>query len=236
LLALDLRMPTRVFRLRLVNQSFRLCVALSTLQMDRFERYFPGSRFSDAEVDALFGFDISASSRQRAQIFHNDIAAAKSPEAVRRLALVVGEASHLGKGMHAAHATSLRLAYPYADPQFRDWIFNQVPDDRLIGRGGVSKVLMRQYIAQHFDELPYVKAKGSFRFDLCRLASRRFDQVYAYADELKALVPGAAHWLGTHRRLMGNKYFASKFYLLAVILPWLLSHADTHGDRGRPRQ
>jgi hypothetical protein len=25
---------------------------------------------------------------------------------------------------------------------------------------------------------------------------------------------------------MGNKFFASKFYLLAITLPWLLSRAD----------
>ncbi|GGA42783.1 asparagine synthase-related protein [Dyella nitratireducens] len=230
LLARDLRLPQSLFTSTPVSHSFPLCVALSTLQMDRFERYFPGSRFSDAEVDALFGSNIAASSRQRMQLFHADLAEATTPEAQRRLALVIGESSHLGKGMYAARAMSLRLAYPYADPQFRDWVFRQVPDDRLIGPGGVSKVLMRQYIAECFEQLPYLKAKGSFRFDLCGLARQRFDQVYAYADEVKALLPGASRWLGKHRKLMENKYFASKFYLLAVVLPWLLSHTDAHAD------
>jgi hypothetical protein len=36
-------------------------------------------------------------------------------------------------------------------------------------------------------------------------------------------MPGATRWLETHRDRLDNKYFASKFYLLAVTLPWLLS-------------
>ncbi|HKT29564.1 asparagine synthase-related protein [Dyella sp.] len=229
MLARGLRVPPGLFRLASTN--FPLCVALSTLQMDRFERNFPGSRFSDSEVDDLFGDPIAAQSRQRMQVFQADIAAAVTPEAQRRLAVAIGESSNLGKGMYAARAMSLRLAYPYADPQFRDWVFHQVPDDRLIGPGGVSKVLMRQYIAECFEQLPYVKAKGSFRFDLCGLAKLRFDQVYAYAQEVKALLPGATRWLDAHRKLMDNKFFASKFYLLAIVLPWLLSHTSGRANR-----
>ena len=228
-LARGWRVPQGLFRA--AGYYFPLCVALSTLQMDRFERYFPGWRFSDAEVDALFGEDIAARSQCRLQLFKDDIAAAVTPESQRRLALVIGESAHLGKGMYTARAMSLQLAYPYADPQFRDWIFHQVPDERLIGHGGVSKVLMRQYIAECFEQLPYLKAKGSFRFDVRGLARQRFGQVYAYAEEVKALLPGATRWLDAHRTLMENKYFASKFYLLAVVLPWLLRHTSAHADR-----
>lgn len=223
LLALGLPVPQRLFQSRFVTRSFRLCFALATLQMDEFERYFPGSRFSDAEVDALFGWNVSAHSRQRMETFHSDIAAADSAEAVRRISLVVGEAAHLAKGMYAARAMSLRLAYPYADARFRDWVFHHVPSERLIGPGGVNKVLMRQYIARHFEQLPYVKAKGCFRFDLRGLARRRFDQVYAFSQQMQTLLPGAPLWLEAHRDHLDNKYFASKFYLLAMVLPWLLS-------------
>jgi len=229
MLARGIQVPPGLFRL--ASHNFPLCVALSTLQMDRFERNFPGSRFSDAEVDDLFGDNIAARSRRRMQAFQTDIAAADTPEAQRRLAVAIGESSNLGKGMYAARAMSLHLAYPYADPQFRDWVFNQVPDDRLIGPGGVSKVLMRQYIAECFEQLPYVKAKGSFRFDLCGLAKLRFDKVYAYAEEVRSLLPGATRWLDAHRNLMDNKFFASKFYLLAIVLPWLLSHTSGRANR-----
>jgi hypothetical protein len=222
-LARDLRVPQRVFQSRLVSGSFKLCFLLATLQMNRFERYFPGSRFSDAEVDALFGWNVSPCSRRRMETFQPDLQAAGSVEAVRRLSLVIGESSHLIKGMNAAHALSLHLAYPYADPQFRDWIFHHVPTELLISRDGVNKVLMRRYIAKRFDQLPYVQAKGCFRFDLRGLARRRFDQVYAFAQQTQVLLPGAPHWLTTHRDRLDNKYFASKFYLLAMTLPWLLS-------------
>jgi len=228
-LARDLRVPQRVFQSRLVNRSFKLCFLLATMQMNQFERYFPGSRFSDAEVDALFGWNVSTCSRRRMETFRPDLEAAGSVEAVRRLSLVIGESSHLIKGMNAAHALSLHLAYPYADPQFRDWVFHHVPTELLISRDGVNKVLMRRYIAKRFDHLPYVKAKGCFRFDLRGLARRRFDQVYAFAQQTQVLLPGAPNWLATHRDRLDNKYFASKFYLLAMILPWLLSrmHAAT---------
>lgn len=226
-LARGLRVPQRVFQSRLVRRSFRLCFLLATLQMNQFERYFPGSRFSDAEVDELFGWNVSVCSRRRMETFRPDLEAAGSVEAVRRLSLVIGESSHLIKGMNAAHALSLHLAYPYADPQFRDWVFHHVPTELLVSRDGVNKVLMRRYIAKRFDHLPYVQAKGCFRFDLRGLARRRFDQVYAYAQQAQVLLPGAPHWLTAHRDRLDNKYFASKFYLLAMILPWLLSRMHT---------
>jgi hypothetical protein len=226
-LARGLHVPQRVFQSRLVSRSFKLCFLLATLQMNQFERYFPGSRFSDAEVDELFGWNVSVCSRRRMETFRPDLEAAGSVEAVRRLSLVIGESSHLIKGMNAAHALSLHLAYPYADPQFRDWVFHHVPTELLISRDGVNKVLMRRYIAKRFDHLPYVQAKGCFRFDLRGLARRRFDQVYAFAQQTQVLLPGAPHWLVAHRDRLDNKYFASKFYLLAMILPWLLSRMHT---------
>jgi hypothetical protein len=206
-----------------VRRNFKLCFALSTLQMNEFERYFPGSRFSDAEVDSLFGWSIAECSRQRMDTYHADIAAADSAEAVRRISIIIAESAALAKGMYATSAMSLRLVYPYCDERLRDWIFHHVPDEHLIGSGGVNKVLMRNYIAQHFKQLPYVQTKGSFRFDLCGLAKQRYDQVYAFAEQTQWLLPGAPRWLDTHRNRLDNKYFASKFYLLAITLPWLIS-------------
>ncbi|GGA42735.1 asparagine synthase-related protein [Dyella nitratireducens] len=223
LLARSLHVPQQVFQSRLVSRNFKLCVALATLEMNEFERYFPGSRFSDTEVDALLGQPLASLSRQRVEVFQPDLDAAGSAEAVRRLSLVIGESAHLAKGMYSATAKSLRLAYPYADPQFRDWVFKDVPDELLIGPGGVNKVLMRQYIDRYFHNLPYVKAKGCFRFDLRGLAQQRFEQIYDVAQQMQALLPGVPRWLETHRDRLDNKFFASKFYLLAMLLPWLQS-------------
>ncbi|WP_233842935.1 asparagine synthase-related protein [Dyella sp. 2HG41-7] len=227
MLARGIRVPQSLFKSSLISRSFKLCFVLSTLQMDSFERYLPGSRFSDAEVDELFGWDISASSRQRMQPFRADLEAAPSKEAIRRISLTIVESAHLCKGMYTAKAMDLKLAYPYCDESLRDWVFHHVPDDELIGPGGVNKVLMRKYIARRFKELPYVQSKGCFRFDLRGLASKRFDQVYAFAEQARAVMPGATKWLESHRDRLGNKYFASKFYLLAITLPWLLNRMHT---------
>jgi hypothetical protein len=98
----------------------------------------------------------------------------------------------------------LRLVYPYCDERLRDWIFHHVPDDLLIGPGGVNKVLMRKYIDQHFQQLPYVKVKGSFRFDLCGLArTARFDQVHAFALQTQALLARCAALAGDSSKPLG---------------------------------
>ncbi len=223
LLALRLRLPRGLLESRLISQNFRLSYLLGTLQMDAFERSFPGSRFSDVEVDALLGCPIADRSRQRLMLFQADIEAASSMEARRRVAATIVESASFGKGMFTTSALSLLLAYPYRDERLCEWTFHEVPDALLIGPRGVNKVLVRQHIAQHFQQLPYVRTKGSFRFDLCGLARQRFDQVHAFAVQAQSLLPGAVDWLESHRSRLDNKYLASKFYLLAITLPWLLN-------------
>jgi len=225
-LARSAHIPGGLLRHPLVRRSFKLCFALGTLQMHGFERYFPGSRFSDSEVDELFGAKVAEYSRQRMDAYRDDLQAAESAEAVRRIVLVVMEAAGFAKGMYTAPAVGLRMAYPYCDMPLCKWIFSSVPDNRLIGRGGQNKVLVRRYIAQRFKSLPYVQSKGSFRFDVLGLARQRFEQVYAFALQARTLLPGAPAWLEKHRHCLDNKFFASKFYLLAVTLPWLLRRLD----------
>jgi hypothetical protein len=74
--------------------------------------------------------------------------------------------------------------------------------------------------------LPYVDRKGSFRFDLRGLARCRFEQVHAYAGLARDVLPGASAWLERNRRLLDNKYHASRFYLLAVVLPWITQRSN----------
>ena len=215
LLARGLKLPASLVESSLVSRNFKLSYALGTMQMDGFERNFPGSRFSDAEVDALFGYPVAGESRRRLEPFRDDVMSTSS------------KAATFGKGMYTTHAMALKLAYPYSDARLEQWIFHQVPDELLIGPGGLNKVLVRRHIANRFQHLPYVTQKGCFRFDICGLAQQRFDQVHAFAMQAGAWLPGAPAWLETHRDRMGNKYFASKFYLLAVTLPWLLSRVNS---------
>lgn len=230
LLARGLRIPSHTLTLPLIRRSFKLCFALSTLQMNAFERLFPGSRFSDEEVDDLFGWDASRLSKKRIATFHSDIMQAHSLEARRRIALVICESSAMAKGLFAARAEALQLAFPYCDRALCEWIFHNVPDDRLMGPHGLNKILMRRHIEQRFPQLPYVQTKGSFRFHIHDLAQQCYDQVYAFAEQGRVFLPGAPQWLEAHRKYLDNKYFASKFYLLAVTLPWLLSRRSNAQD------
>lgn len=236
-LARRVRLPAALLRMPLLRDSFRVSYVLGTLQMDPFERFYPGSRFTDAEVDQLLGHPLSWLSRQRLETFRADIDAAGTAEAKRRISATILEPALFAKGMYVASALDLRVVYPYCDGPLCDWVFREVPDEQLIGRGGVNKVLVRKHIARRFGALPYVAAKGSFRFDICGLARERFDQVWTMAGQTQALVPGATAWLERYRHQFDNKYFASKFYLLAILLPWLLHRFDGAGvavDVGDP--
>jgi hypothetical protein len=222
-LARGIRLPRQVCEWPLIGHSFELCYLLSTLQMDPIERDFPGSRFTDAEVDELFGRPIAAQSRGRLDLFERELATAESDDERLAMALTVaGATGGFAKGLYTANALSLQAAYPFCDPVLREWVYHQVPSDQLVDPvTRTSKVLMRRHIATRFRNLPYVARKGSFRFNVCGLAKARFDQVHAYATRGRDVLPGALPWLERNRRRLDNKYHASKFYLLAVVLPWI---------------
>lgn len=222
-LARGMRLPVDVTALPGVDRSFEACFLLGTLQMTPIERVFPGSRFSDAEVDALFGHPISRRSRARVTLFQEEIATATSAWEWRDMSMsIAGSAGAFAKGLYTAHALGLDAAYPFCDHDLREWIHLEVPRRQKVDpETGVNKMLIRRHIATRFAELPYVQRKGSFRFDLCGLAAQRFDQVHGFARDLSELLPGAVPWLERNRRRLDNKYHASKFYLLAIVLPWL---------------
>lgn len=222
-LARQMRLPARISELPLVDRSFELCFVLGSLQMNAIERVFPGSRFTDGEVDSLFGRDMSRESKARLALFTDEIASATSAWEWRDMSMsIAGSAGAFAKGLYAAHALSLHAAYPFCDRNLREWVHNEVPRRQKVDpETRVNKLLIRQHIATRFGELPYVRNKGSFRFDLRGLAAQRFDSVRDYAQEVADLLPGATSWLDRNRRRLDNKYHASKFYLLAVVLPWL---------------
>lgn len=227
LLAMDVRLPRFVRESDLFSQSFELKYLLSTLQMDPLERGFPGSRFTDSEVDELLGRAMAHRSKARLARFAPEMSASSDPREQMSITLdIMSCPGGMGKGLYTAAAQSLHLAYPYCDRRLWHWITTEVPpEQRMDSRKGIGKVLVREHISRRFGHLPYVRAKGSFRFDLRELARKRFDQVHEYSDRMRDILPGAPDWLERHRHRLHNKYDASRFYLLAVILPWL----DLHG-------
>ncbi|GAB2608984.1 asparagine synthase-related protein [Novilysobacter erysipheiresistens] len=225
-LARNMKLPRVATELPLVDRNFKLCYLLSTLQMDPVERVFPGSRFTDAEVDELFGRDIARRSKSRLELFRAELAAASNIDEWQAMASsIAGPTSSIAKGLYTTSALGLGAAYPFCDTRLRDWVYHQVPEDQLVDPvTKANKVLVRKHIATRFEELPYVARKGSFRFDLCGLARQRFDQVHAFAEQTRDVLPGAVGWLERNRGRLDNKYHASKFYLLAIVLPWLARH------------
>ncbi|GAB3093739.1 asparagine synthase-related protein [Lysobacter terrae] len=227
-LARGLRLPFALTELPLVDRSFLACFVLSSLEMTRVERLFPGSRFSDAEVDELLGREVSHLSRGRLATFQTELESAETPNEWRAMvASISGGAAAFAKGLYTLDAMGLRAAYPFCNTRLREWVHREVPRELLLDpTTNDNKVLVRQHIATRFNDLPYVSRKGSFRFDLRGLAKARFEQVHALAEQASALLPGAARWLERNRHRLDNKYHASKFYLLAVILPWVIARGN----------
>lgn len=234
--ARNLQLPHFVQESRWLSHSFRLNYLLATLQMDPFERGFPGSRFTDTEVDALLGQPIAQRSRARLSRFLPALADANAMQQQSITLDIMSSAGGFAKGVYTAPALSLSVRYPYCDRALREWLSRDVPPElRMDTRKGINKVLVRAHIGRRFADLPYVRTKGSFRFDLRELSRRRFDHVLACAERMRDVLPGAPRWLQAHRHRVDNKYDASKFYLLAVVLPWLEVHASRPGTQPAPR-
>jgi asparagine synthetase B (glutamine-hydrolysing) len=228
LFARNLNLPRAVRDADWLRRNFKLSYVLSTLQMDPMERGFPGSRFTDAEVDALFGRRIAHDSRDRRERFLDAMTAARDATEQASITLdIMAGPGGFAKGLYTATALSLRMAYPYCHSHLWHWITQEMPPEQRM-RNRIGKVVVREHIARRFPNLPYVQAKGSFRFNLRGLARQCYDEVYHYAERVRDVLPGASTWLEHNRRRMDNKYDASKFYLLAVVLPWLDLH---HGGR-----
>jgi len=230
-LARGMRLPPALSELPILDKSFEFCFLLGTLQMNSIERVFPGSRFTDAEVDELFARPMSAASRARLDPFRKEIASAESLDEWRDMSTsIAGSAGAFAKGLYTCGALGIHASYPFCDVRFREWVYREVPPSQMIDPvTKTNKVLVRRHIATRFSELPYVKKKGSFRFDVRGLAEKRFDTVHDFALQARDVLPGAAAWLERNRPRLGNKYHASKFYLLAVVLPWIQLH------RSRPQ-
>jgi hypothetical protein len=173
------------------------------------------------------GRDIAHASRERMAPFDKELSSATSADELRAMMLCITEAAAgFAKGLYTGGALSLPIAYPYCDRRLREWVAGEVPRNQRVDLNGRrNKILVREHISAYFADLTYVaQKKGSFRFDVVGLARARFDQVHAFAHDAREMVPGATAWLERNRRRLGNKFHASRFYLLAVVLPWLAHH------------
>jgi hypothetical protein len=56
------------------------------------------------------------------------------------------------------------------------------------------------------------------------LAPDRLVHVPALDHQASVVLPGEVRLLVRIRGRLGNKYHASKFYLLAIVLPWICEH------------
>jgi len=227
-MALSLRPPPWMTKRGLFRRGFVVSYALATIQMNPFERFFPGSRFTATEVDGLLGAEAASRSAERLSDWRRMADACRAPAHQRLIAVRALESGGaFAKAILGARAAGLRTVFPYCERGLVEWALASGSPNYLTNRGaGNSKVVVKAHISARFKGLPYVKSKGSFRFDVRSLALGRFDQVLEFANKAAHVLPGARKWLEENRKDMENKAIASRFYLLAVLLPWILSRGN----------
>lgn len=219
-LAINIRIPSSLYSLPFFRNSFKACYAISTLELTQFERFFPGSRFGIDEIAGLFSHSHHINPNLRSDLFMDDFNNISSADSQRAFALAILEAGGaFAKGRFSAHSYGMNVVYPFCDDNLALYV-SKLPK-AFKYEGGVNKIIVRHHISKHFKHLPYVSSKGSFRFNLTKFAAEAFDQVFHYAELNAETLPGARNWLIKNRLYLNNKFFASKFYLLAIVLPWL---------------
>jgi asparagine synthetase B (glutamine-hydrolysing) len=101
MLAMSVHLPQFLHEAEWLGSNFKLAYLLSTLQMNPFERGFPGSRFTDAEVDALFGRKISGHSKERLSRFIPAFAQASGLEEQLSITLdIMSISGGMAKGLY----------------------------------------------------------------------------------------------------------------------------------------
>jgi asparagine synthetase B (glutamine-hydrolysing) len=224
-LANNYKVPDWLYQMPLINRNFKACYLLSTLELSKLERFFPGSRFSLPEIENLFDSKFKVSPNPRSNIFLSDYSNSRTLEEKRAIALSILEAGGaFAKGRLSTESFGMNVLYPFCNDEIARFMCS-LPQKYKMNKE-TNKIIVRKHIEYYFKDLPYVKTKGSFRFNLVNFANTSFDQVFHFAELNQQTLPGAKNWLIKNKPHLDNKYFASKFYLLAIILPWLHFHQD----------
>jgi asparagine synthetase B (glutamine-hydrolysing) len=125
------------------------------------------------------------------------------------------------KGRRAAAHHGARAVFPYADPRLIERCFHLPRAERYDEERGTNKLVLRRLLERRIGDAPYLRAKGSFRFDVLRFAE-------ANAARIHAEIGAAAHllrdldrrvaWLLARR---SNYVHAYALVTLLILSAWL---------------
>ena len=164
---------TFVSELPLVDQQLQALLCLATLQMTLSSERFP-ARASPMPKSTSCSDGTSQAFQRRLAPFLPEIALGDGfGRVARQYRLDRRPTDAFAKGLYTCSALRMQAAYPFCDALFREWVYREVPPDQLIDpknqdEQGAGPQSYRHAIRQ----LPYVEAKGSFRFDLRGLAGK----------------------------------------------------------------
>lgn len=213
----------------------KLGYILNRMSIPPHERMFPGSRFTDKEIERL-GLNPGSAARARLE----DVLASKLPlqaMEIRTAAAVMQEASAgFQKGEIVADIYGASVRYPLADEKLCSFVERLPPRMRFDERRRVNKVLMREIIQDGLGDLQYSRTKGSFRFDVERFV--RLNSA-ALRESLRSVGFGEHEIQSINGVIHGSsKGEASKAFLLSMASTWMERRGigwPAKGHAGDPR-
>ncbi len=127
----------------------------------------------------------------------------------------------MAKGRLAAASHGARAVYPYCDQALIDYCFHLPLADRYDARRRRNKVALRRLLEHDVGDAPYLRRKGSFRFDVVRFVAANERGI---RDELAAAHPFLREldrWAAFLLRRKSNYVHAYELVTLFMLASWL---------------
>jgi hypothetical protein len=127
----------------------------------------------------------------------------------------------LPKGRLAAAARGARAVHPWCDRELIDYVFNLERSERYDERSRRNKLALRRLLEAEVGDGPYLRRKGSFRFDVQRFVEVNEGTIREELGAARALLRGVERWGEYYLRRRRNYVHAYAATSLFMIVAWL---------------
>jgi asparagine synthase (glutamine-hydrolysing) len=219
-LALARRVPALWGRLEPPALGARAAYLWKTAQMVPAERCLAGSRLAPASVRRLIPVDSPFSSHFAAlDRARRGLAPLDFRSYVR--ARIFDGAMTMPKGRLAAASRGARAVFPYCDPALIDACFHLPRAERYDLRTRTNKLPLRRLLAAELGPSPYLRAKGSFRFDAVGFVAANLERIRAEIERARPLLRGLDRTAGFLLGRRANYVHAYEATTLFMVAAWL---------------
>jgi asparagine synthetase B (glutamine-hydrolysing) len=199
----------------------RVAYLWKTAQMYPAERCLAGSRLAPSTVRRLVPVETAfADYFARLDHAHRALSPLDFRSYVR--GRIFDGAMTMPKGRLAAGSRGARAVYPYCDADLIEYCFHLPPADRYDRHRRRNKVALRRLLSSEVGDAPYLRQKGSFRFDVVRFVAAN---EHAIRNELAAGAPffrELDRWADFLLRRKASYVHAYELLTLFMLASWLV--------------